>query len=546
MKESVSTVSEKIKTLPEAPGVYLMKDMIGKIIYVGKAKNLRKRLASYFSRQPVILWKTSRLVSKIADVDFMITDNEEEAILLESNLIKRYRPLFNIELKDQQRYTYLKITNESFPRLVVARRNRNGDFYGPKGQLYGPFVHGSSKYLTIGLLRKLFKIRICKKLPKAPCLEYFIKNCDAPCIKNITQADYMKNVYELQSILSGKSNIDNFVSDMRAQMRYASETQQYEKAKEMRDTLQRLENLRMKQKVESLLNRRHEEEYVGIKQDLKNGTAHVMMLRRSQGVISDRKLFQFELIGDNSLETFLIQYYSTLAVIPKFIYVNEEIASKAILESSLRNLSGHAVNIVKIRSDFQNRDKKEIMDLILRNIDHYIKMGYDPAIIDLKTALDLTNVPLIMDCFDVSNFASSFAVGACTRFINAKPDKSGYRKFKIKLTTSQNDVAMIAEIVSRRYSSMVNSVEEESKMPDLIVIDGGKGQLHAAIEAISNLGLDIPCIALAKEDEDIYLPGSEQPINLAKSSAGLKALQHIRDEAHRFGLAYNIKLRNRI
>ena len=203
---SLDHIDSILNGAPQDPGVYLMQDEEGKIIYVGKAKNLRKRISSYFSTQNNNdnNWKTSRLLSKIRKVEFIITDNEIEAFLLESNLIKRYRPIFNIELKDQQRYTYLKVTDEIYPRLLVARRNRNGKFYGPRGKVYGPFVHGSSKFLTMGLLRKLFKIRICDKLPKTPCLEYFIKNCDAPCINNVSQNEYAKNVLALQDILKGK------------------------------------------------------------------------------------------------------------------------------------------------------------------------------------------------------------------------------------------------------------------------------------------------------------------------------------------------------
>src|SRR5919199_3721107 len=223
------------KQIPQSPGVYLMKDNEGKIIYIGKAKNLRNRVRSYFLKDNNnnnnnnnnihnYNWKTSQLVRKIKDIEFVLTDNEIEAFLLESNLIKRYRPVFNIELKDQQRYTYLKITDEIFPRLLVARRNRSGEFHGLKGKIYGPFVKGSSKFLTIGFLRKLFKVRICGKLPKKPCLEYFIKNCDAPCINNITKSEYMKNISELQKILDGKSSIEKFINEMENEMKKASDS----------------------------------------------------------------------------------------------------------------------------------------------------------------------------------------------------------------------------------------------------------------------------------------------------------------------------------
>src|ERR671927_1694592 len=325
------------KQIPQSPGVYLMKDREGKIIYIGKAKNLRNRVKSYFLKDNNNNhnWKTSQLVRKIKDIEFLVTDNETEAFLLESNLIKRYRPVYNIELKDQQRYTYLKITDEIFPRLLVARRNRNGEFYGPKGKIYGPFVRGSSKFLTVGLLRKLFKIRICDRLPKKPCLEYFIKNCDAPCINNIARTEYMENVLALQKILEGKSNIDNFIYEMEHNMKQASDLKQYEKAIEIRDTLHRLNNLRVKQKMEKAMNGDADEEYIGIVKEEEKGIANVMTLLRTRGVISDRKRFEFELVGDNSLSTFLSQYYSTATIIPRYIYVNEEPESKDSLEELL-------------------------------------------------------------------------------------------------------------------------------------------------------------------------------------------------------------------
>ena len=253
------TPLEHLQDIPTDPGVYLMKDKSGDIIYIGKAKNLRKRVLSYFSRKSQQVhpsnetnWKTQKLVARIADIEFVTTDNEIEAFLLESNLIKRYRPLFNIELKDQQRYTYLKITQELFPRLLVARRNRKGEFNGPRGKIFGPFVKGSSKFLTAGLLRKLFKIRICNRLPKKPCLQYFIKNCDAPCIDNVTQSQYLENVALLQDILGGKSSVQNFMMQMEEEMRNASAFQHYEKAKEIRDTLRRLESLRVRQNMEKV------------------------------------------------------------------------------------------------------------------------------------------------------------------------------------------------------------------------------------------------------------------------------------------------------
>lgn len=555
---ATNILKEQEKRIPEEPGVYLMKDRAGKIIYIGKAKNLRKRVMSYFTRHdPHADWKTGRLVSRIADIEFIVTDNEIEAFLLESNLIKRYRPVFNIELKDQQRYTYLKITDEPFPRLLVARRNRAGEFIGPKGRVYGPFVRGSSKYLTIGLLRKLFKIRVCNRMPKTPCLQYFIKNCDAPCINNVTHGQYMMNVAALQDILEGKSSIEKFVQEMQAEMKRASDIGDYERAKDIRDTLYRLNNLRTRQKMEKAVIKSNknnsnnpDEEYVGIVRDTAKSIAHVMTFRRTRGVISDRKKFEFDLVGDNSLSSFLLQYYTSVPSIPWAIYVNEEPDDRQLLEMSLEKIADHKVSIMTIGQKAP-KEKRQLMDLIIRNLGMYIERGYDSALVELRNALGLAAIPQVIDCFDISNLGTSIAVGACCRFINGQPYKSGYRKFKVKTVAGrQNDFAMIGELVRRRYSSCSSSpspatvADDGEKLPDLIVIDGGRGQLGAAIASLRSLGLSgIPCIGLAKENEEIYMAGSPAPLVLPKRSAALRMLQHIRDEAHRFGLAYNINMR---
>lgn len=538
--ESIKELRKKVLTLPYEPGVYMMKNKEGKIIYIGKAKNLRKRVLSYFTQRgsnEAANWKTSKLVSKIEDIDHLVTDNETEAFLLESNLIKQYRPIFNIDLKDQQRYTYLKISDEKFPRLLVARRNRDGKFMGIKGKVFGPFVHGSSKYLTIGLLRKIFKIRICNTLPKRPCLEYFINNCDAPCINNVTQSEYMNNVQSLENILSGRKSIDDFMEKMQHDMISASNSLDYEKAKAIRDTVSRLENLRSRQKIEHSISSRSEEEYIGIMYDLLQSKAHILILRRYRGVIRDRKKYQFDLIGDNSFSTFLSQYYHSKSSVPRFIYVNEDPASKAALEKSLESIASHKVNIIRL-SNRMDLERKQLMDLVVRNLSNYISKGFEPALFDLKKVLNLKSLPKIIDCFDISNLGLSIAVGSCVRFVNGIPEKSFYRKFKIKTIKDQNDFAMIGEIVSRRYAN-----EDKLNLPNLVLVDGGKGQLNSAINSLSKLGLKIPCISIAKEREEIFVPNSLFPIIIPKTSKSLKILQYLRDEAHRFGLNYNIKLR---
>ena len=553
------TIKEKSRSFPSEPGVYLMKSKVGKIIYIGKAKNLKKRVFSYFGEnQGITEWKTSRLLRNVFDIDFMITDNEIEAFLLESNLIKQYRPVYNIELKDQQRYTYLKISDEVFPRLLVTRRSREGKFRGPPGKIFGPFVQGSSRYLTVGFLRKIFKIRICNRLPKKPCLEYFIKNCDAPCVGNVTQEEYMRNVTALSDILSEKRSIDNFMAELRSDMSRASMGLQYEKAKEIRDTIIRLENLRSRQKMECVTRSASNEEFVGILHDVVRAKAHVMILRRHRGVIRDRKKYEFDLVAENSLSTFLLQYYSGVPSIPHNIYVNDEPDSKITLEESLTRIASHRVEIIRI-SMKSGPERIQIMNLIVRNLLTYVKRGSEPALTELKDILDLNRLPKIIDCFDVSNLGSSIAVGSCVRFSNGIPDKSRYRRFRIRSVKGQDDFAMIGEIVTRRYRTKggnirescggrkgeENDVNESDNYPDLILIDGGRGQLNSANSALGKLKNvnNISCISIAKENEVIYSESSQEPIILSKRSEALKILQSLRDEAHRFGLAYNIKLR---
>ncbi len=577
------------QTYPQKPGVYIMKDTQEKVIYIGKAKNLHKRIKSYFLKDSIKPRdKTSILVSRIRKIDYIITDNEIEAFLLESNLIKKYRPIFNIELKDQQRYTYLKITDEKFPRLLVTRRNRNGEFMGPKGEIFGPFVKGSSRFLTIGLLRKMFKIRICKQLPKRECLEYHIGNCDAPCINKISQQGYYKNIELIKNILNTNNDFDEFYLKLEKEMRDSSDRKEYEKAIHIRDTLIRLKNLRYHQSVESTLHNNPVEEYIGIIHEESQNIAYVMTLVSKNGVINDMKKYQFDLIADNSFESFISQYYYSNPIIPNIIYLNEELPEKSKLELVLEKISGHSVKIKSINNicvidvtqandqtfsqdntesnynksideKIQDRDKIKIMELITNNLNTHIQKSHEPALEELKSSLKLKKIPHIIDCFDVSNFGNDFAVGACTRFIDGVPHKSKYRRFKIKKTSSQNDFSMMEEIISRRYSTDENSkidkvvghrdkktsvVNNDEDLPNLIVIDGGKGHLNVALKALKKIGLDkIECISLAKENEEIFVPFSNKPIVIPKNKKALRILQHIRDESHRFGLDYNRKLR---
>jgi len=514
--------------IPSQPGIYMMKDEDNKIIYIGKAKNLRNRVRSYFLKNQN--YKTQKLVQKIHDVEFILTDNESEAFLLEANMIKRYRPVFNIELKDQQRYTYLRITNEKYPRLLVTRRTRTGEFIGD-GRIYGPFTHGSSKMLSIGLLRKTFKIRICKKLPKEACLEYHLGNCEAPCQFKEAQERYGQHVTDLEFILKGKEKLEDFSQKLEVDMKEASAAQQYEKAKEFYDTLQRLQNLQTRQKMEVVRN--YDEEYFGIK--IKDQTAIVMSFRQVNGVIKDRNRFTFDLVGDNSFSSFLSQYYSTNSI-PKVIVTNVLPEKKEILVDLFSKTAGFKVSIVIPSGGM----RKDMIDLIMKNITLFESKGAEPALIELQEKLNLRIIPKTIECFDISNHGDQYAVGSMSRFVDGKPAKSGYRKFKIRSVQGRDDYAMIDEIIKRRYLRLRN---EKTSMPDLILIDGGKGQLGAALSALKSVGADIPCVSLAKENEEVYLQKIKEPLVMPKNNPALKILQYARDEAHRFGVAYNRSLR---
>jgi len=511
-------------TIPTNPGIYLMKDDGGKIIYIGKAKNLKNRVKSYFLKNQN--YKTQKLVENISDIEFILTDNESEAFLLESNMIKKHRPKFNIELKDQQRYTYLRISDEKYPRLLVARRTRDGKFLG-KGKTFGPFTQGSSKLLTIGTLRKAFQIRICKTLPKKVCLEYHLGNCEGPCEFKDAQERYPKYVSALEEVLKGKNQTKIFTKKLEEEMHQAAKIQQFERAKDIRDTLIRLGSLQTKQKMEYVKN--SDEEYFGI--GIKEQTATVMNFRMINGVIRDSDKFFFDLVGDNSFSNFLYQYYSTHKI-PKFILVSILPDNQKLLESLLSEQSGFTVKILAPNKG----QKKDIINLILKNIELIHSKGGEPGLVELKEILNLPVIPNIIECFDISNHGTDFAVGSMSRFVDGKPNKSGYRKFKIKTVSGRDDFAMIGEIIKRRYYRLL---EENSELPDLILIDGGKGQLNAAMKSLESLGLKLPCISLAKENEEVYIPKNKNPILIPKNQSSLKILQHARDETHRFGVAYN-------
>ncbi len=525
------TADARAAGAPDGPGVYIMHDAEDTVIYIGKAKNLKNRVSSYFVGAHDT--KTEHLIEKVARIEYVLTSSDIEAFLLESNFIKRYRPQYNIELKDQQRYTYLRITDEKYPRLAVTRRTRKGDFVG-KGRVYGPFARGSSKVLTIGSLRKAFKVRICKTLPKRACLEYHLGNCDAPCEFEDAQREYAGHMDDLKAVLRGGEAARKFAARLRSEMEEASASLQFERAIGIRDTLERLGALHEGQNVERPATT-PDEDYVGVRTDDSGQTALVMTMRGVRGVIRDTERFEFDLVADNTLASFVYQYYTTREV-PRYIVASEEPGDARTLEAALGEACGHDVSVVVPRSG----KRRNVIDMILRSLDVVRTARLAPGLAELRDALGMARAPRTIECFDISNHGDDYAVGAMSRLVDGEPDRSGYRNFRIRTVSGRDDYAMIAEVVRRRYSRLA---DEGAAMPDLVLIDGGKGQLGAALGALEDVGVSLTCASIAKREEEVFVAGSDAPLRLDRHGAALHTLQRARDEAHRIGVRHNRRLR---
>lgn len=519
--------------IPNSSGCYLFKDKSNTIIYIGKAKNLKSRVGSYFL-QPHENEKTNKLVSEISDVEFILTDNETEALLLESSLIRQHYPKYNIDLKDSERFTYIQITGEPYPRMLLVRKNRAGKIKS-NGRLYGPFTGGSAYLLVASTLRKIFKIRICRQLPKKACLQYFLGNCDAPCIGKVSREEYMQNVHALEKVLCGKNGLEEVISDLKLQMRNASASLNFEKARQLRDSMRSLEGLFVRQKIEQLGS--GNEDFVSF--HFQKGKMHVQLFRALAGVIRERKKFEFEIVEQQAaIDEFLSRFYSANSI-PSKIFVDALPPSPAALAQYLSKLRDGPVEI----TEPQKGDKKKLLELLKKNIYSEISGHADPSLVQLQNELQLPSMPYTIECFDISNLFGTHIVASMVQFRNAKPNKSNYRHFNVKSTPTQDDFASMREVVYRRYAHLK---KENAPLPDLILIDGGAAQLNAALSSLRELSLQIPCISIAKKEEEIYHSEKLAPIRLARSSPALKVLMHCRDEAHRFAISFHRRKRGKI
>ncbi len=510
-----------LKNLPSFPGCYLFKDSSNNIIYIGKAKDLKKRVSSYFSKKDHDE-KTKHLVASIDSLELFVTTNEIEAFILENNLIKKYKPKYNIDLKDSKRFASLLITDEEFPRLLIARNKEM------KGKYYGPFVSSESRDEVAKVLRNTFQLRTCNKLPKKACLRYHLNLCLAPCINQVSNDHYHQIVKEVESFLKG--NTKELIEKMKLDMGEYSSKQEYEPAKIRRDQLLAIQQLSEKQKFE--LDKKYDEDVINY--IINEGKVYLILFHIEKGILTTKNEFSFDAF-DNFLEEFIGRYYSENEV-PKEIILPHYLEDDS-LKTYLESRRGQKVFLIVP----EKGDKKELLDLVKRNIEVSF-LAEEEMLSALRRELDLNTNPQVIECFDISNTQGSNSVGSMVQFKNGKPDKSNYRRFKIKTVDGSDDFASIYEIVRRKY---YRNLIEKIPLPDLIVIDGGLGQLHSAVSALKDLGLKAPIISLAKKFEEIYLPGNNYPLRLKRDSKALKILVQIRDEAHRFAITYHRMLRSK-
>src|SRR5574344_92688 len=538
MNEQIATT---LKMLPEKSGVYIMHDATDRVIYVGKAVVLKNRVRSYFRESGQHSVKVQALVSHVERIETIVTDSEIEALILECNLIKKYRPRYNIMLKDDKTYPYLKVTlQEDFPRLFVTRRVlKDGAAY------YGPYADVGAMHATVKLLRGMFPIRKCRTMnPDRPCLQYHIKRCLAPCAGYISKEAYRRMVENICLVLDGKTA--EIGRALKEQMQQAAETLDFENAARLRDQLQAVERLDEQQKA---VLGAGDMDIVGYAAD--NFSVCLQLFFVRAGKLIGRKEF-FLPVGDTEQEVvaaFVKQYYYQEDIfIPKEILLSvlPEASENAVLAEWLTARAGHKVELLQP----QRGDKAKLLKLACENAQKLIqekeRIGQLQqesnlqAAEDLQQAIGVDHTLERMECFDISHTQGAETVASMVVFEGGKPAKKEYRRFKLKTTQGKpDDFKSMQEVVYRRYSKYED-------LPSLVIIDGGKGQLSSALEVIRGLGLaELPVIGLAKREEEIFLEGRSDSIMLDKESAALHLIQRIRDEAHRFAITYHRKLRGK-
>ena len=546
-----------LKRLPDRPGVYLMKDARGVVIYVGKAQSLRSRGRSYWQKQAgggeIHLIRS--VIDKVADLEYTMTDSVSEALLLEINLVKRHRPRYNVRLKDDKSYPFIKITGDDFPRVERTRKlPADGSRY------FGPYASASSVDEAMNLIRRIFPFRTCgldihegRKAIERPCLLYHIKRCQAPCVGYISKADYGADIEQIERFLEGRQEV--VAKALTQQMQAASEATEYERAAALRDKVRAIERTMESQKMAA--NKTTEEDVLGLARQDNQAAVQLFAVRGGKMVGRDVFLLDAPHETDDSavLAGFVLQYYERATSVPPEVLVPCLPDDAEDLEGFLTERRGTAV---RLRIP-QRGEKRELLELAARNATETLAKEHArwladhgktlAALEELAEALGLAAIPTRIECYDISNFQGAQSVGSMVVFEEGRPRTGEYRRFRIKEVIGANDFASHQEVLRRRFKR-AKAGEEGSdeelrwQLPDLVVIDGGKGQLSAAKEVLDELGYgDLAVVGLAKEREEIFLPDREIPVLLPTTSPALYMMQRLRDEAHRFAITYHRSLR---
>lgn len=606
MNEKIQSV---LNSLPHTPGIYLMKDAAGTILYVGKAISLYNRVRSYFQESTDLSPKNRSMVAKIDDIEFVVVKNEVEALVLESNYIKQYRPKYNVLMRDDKSYPYIKVSlTEDFPRVYRVRSfHRDGNRY------FGPYTNSGAVDSTLDLLNKLFAFRTCRydasawapprdsngdggdnfkqKLLPRPCTQYYIHRCIAPCVAYATREEYDAVIKQVILFLEGKH--DEVAKALQEKMQEAAENLNFEEAARIRDRIQAVERVLEKQRIIHTEGQ-DDQDVVALASSDDETCAMVFFFRN--GKLIGREFFILQGTRDSSpgevMTSFLQQFYESSPHIPPEIVVEAEPDDRSVIQTWLREKRGKAVSITEPKRG----EKVRLIEMVRQNATEVleqqrIKWLTDSqktqlALEELQAALNLAAPPYRIECYDISNTQGTNSVGAMVVFEGGRPKNSEYRRFKIKTVEGPNDFASHQEVLRRRFRRVARNQQEELDtiieeqqgntdstdvedgsgmtealattngtgqgpqldhdwaVPDLIIIDGGKGQLSAAMEVLQELHIDVPTVGLAKENEEIFTPGSPDPIILPRTSQSLYLVQRIRDEAHRFGITYHRKLRS--
>jgi len=556
------TIEESLKLLPDASGVYLMHDKNNEIIYIGKAKNLKKRVKSYFNKNhdsPKLIV----MVPQIIRFDFIITDSEVEALILESHLIKKYKPKYNVLLKDDKHFPWFLITDDQYPRIIVTRK---ADKKLQKGKYFGPYTNARAMYSTLELIKKMFPLKQCKtpRFKDRPCMYHQINKCLGPCQKLVSSQDYKEVVKQVEMFLSGKQS--ELIAELKKQMEIFAEKQEFEKAARYRDSYFDVMKTVGKQKVVSE-NTDINQDIIGFARD--NSIMSIALLKVRDGRLIAKEDFDVRLdeihTPHEALIAFIQEYYQLVdaSEIPKELLLPCEIEEDEsnIIKEWLTLKKGSKVSLVTPSIDSHTSPrmtmKNELVEMANKNAAstlESLKISEISSLLNdwnevgcyIQEKLNLPNFPNRIECFDISHIQGTNTVASMVVFINGKPYKSEYRKFKIRtLAEGQtDDFASMKEVIKRRYQKLLR--DKEQIFPDLIIVDGGKGQLSSTLESLEELGLNnMPIVSLAKKFEEIYLPEQSSPVIFPANSKSLFLFQQVRDEAHRFAVSYHRKLREK-